>query len=203
MDASTHILDYTNFFLLTDQFINSAIRIKPKNSWVNDFNIIKVSRAEYTPQEPIIFQQFMGNRLTDFLWSGDAFNVCISDKVLKLLSSRRFSGWSTISTEVYEKKGNLIPGYTCLAIKSDVGSIEYKRGQVIHKTPVSPGDKPYDVYKGFFFKESNWDGSDIFRADNFKIITKPVRDVLINGSVTNIKLIPLSEIELKVNIFEN
>ncbi len=63
-----------------------------------------------------------------------------------------------------------------------------------------PGGEPFDVYKGLYFYEEDWDGSDIFWVSSFggTIVTEKVKKIFKQAKVTNVKLSPLPEIELQV-----
>jgi hypothetical protein len=62
------------------------------------------------------------------------------------------------------------------------------------------GGEPYQVYKGLFFYEEDWDGSDIFRVSNFggTVVTGKVDKIFKQAKVTNVKLTPLPEVERDV-----
>jgi hypothetical protein len=203
MNKLANTVDYTKLFWLHDPFTRGIIRLEVQNEWVDIPKAWAIFRGEYIPYEPIIFRQFMGKRIADFLWSGLIAPFCVSKKVIDVLSSHNFVGWSTYTAEVYDKKGNQLLGYSGFVIKSHTGSQDLTRSQRITKPPIVPKGKSFDVYKGMYFDESKWDGSDIFLVDNgFIGVTKEVRDALIAEKINNIGLVPLSEFEIDVSTIE-
>lgn len=64
---------------------------------------------------PVIFQQkksYGGKKFTDFLNTGYGSNLRpISDKVLEILIDNNITGWKTYPIQVFDKKGNEVPGY--------------------------------------------------------------------------------------------
>lgn len=204
MEKCPHAVDYTKLFWLHDPFNRGIIRLDVQNEWVDIPRAWAMFKGEYFPREPVKFYQFMGSRTADFLWSGMIPLVCISEKVYDLLSSHKFVGWTTYPAIIYDKKGNQLPGYSGLTIKSDAGIQDLTRSPVITKPPITPKGKAYQVYKGMYFDEGKWDGSDVFLIQNgYIVITKAVRDVLVAEKVTNLRLVSLAEYEVDVNVISN
>lgn len=126
-------------------------------------------------------------------------NVLYFPKGLDLLRENKFTGWSTYPVEVYGRKGEYLPDYYGFAITSDAGKIDKSRSPIITKPPYVPGGKPPRVYKGVFFDERKWDGSDFFRLfASFIIVTRSVRDAFKRAKISNVRFTPLSEMELHV-----
>ncbi len=61
-----------------------------------------------------------------------------------------------------------------------------------------------DFYRGFFFCESEWDGSDIFKLKDtsYIIVMQGVGDVLKRAKITNMRLTPLLEVEIDAVVFD-
>ena len=54
------------------------------------------------------------------------------------------------------------------------------------------------MYKGFYFDESQWDGSDIFLVGGHKVVTLPVQKAFKRAKVSNVRFTPLMEVEIDV-----
>ena len=66
-----------------------------------------------------------------------------------------------------------------------------------------PNGKPYKVYKGYFFDESKYDGSDFFLVRNSFIISDKVKEILTKNKIKNTQLTPILEVEIDQWIIDN
>jgi len=142
----------------------------------------------------------MGGSPDDFLWAGLTPLVCISQRVVDLLEENQFTGWSTYPVEVYDRHGEKLPGYHGLAITGSAGREDLSRSQIITKPARTPTSKPYDVYRGLYFDESKWDGSDIFciLGTSTKVVTQSVQAAFVRAKVNNVRFERLTEVETSV-----
>ncbi len=148
-------------------------------------------------------QSLYGGTVTDILWSGSVLRLCISQRVIELLEENHFTGWSTYPVEVYGRKGEPLPGYHGFAIKSYAGMQDISRSQIVTKPPFHPLGTPWTAYRGFFFDESKWDGSDIFRVSGlFIVVTQRVKEAFKKARITNVMFEPLPEIEIDTQNYE-
>jgi hypothetical protein len=118
-------------------------------------------RGELEVTAPIELRWFMGRRVSrDFIWTAIVAPKIVSDRVLSVLTSNRFTGWSTYPVAVIGPKGERITGYHGLAVHGRCGRLQDERSvEVVKPGPV--GDL-ITVRRGRYFDESAWDGSDIF-----------------------------------------
>lgn len=153
-------------------------------------------------ERPVRLCGYMGGRPMDFLWTGFTPLVCISKRVVALLEEHQFTGWSTYPVEVYDRKGQYLPDYFGFAITGKAGERDRSRSEIITRPPPAPAGKPYQVYKGLFFNEQEWDGSDFFVLANsyWKIVSQPVWQVFKRNKVNNVRLIRLTEVEIPLSI---
>lgn len=193
MSVSQNIF-YTELFLLEDPFAKKILRLTALQDWAVE-KAWPLFKGEWLPPEPVIFKPFRGTSPADFLWSGPL--VCISQKVMDLLSANWCTGWSIFPAVVHDGTGGILPGYSGLVVKSSVGKRDVTRSPVLTLPPIVHGGRPPIVYKGMYFDESRWDGSDIFRIEaGHIVITKPLREIFKKNKITNIMLTPLSEVEI-------
>jgi len=93
------------------------------------------------------------------------------------------------------KNGSPVPGYQGLIVTGRCGDIDKSRSVPFEK-PMGKGTAS-TYYKGLFFEEATWDGSDIFRpaGTGFVFVTQKVKDVLSKMGATNFRFESLAEFE--------
>ncbi|MEQ1531004.1 MAG: hypothetical protein ABL925_16940, partial [Methylococcales bacterium] len=87
------------------------------------------------------------------------FDLLISEKVVKLLTEHKITGWRTYPVNLYDRAGAYVPGYQGLSVFGRCGGPDpAKTVRGLREFPT--GMKP--VYRGFYFDPDSWDGSDLF-----------------------------------------
>lgn len=194
-------LDYNKMYRLNDPIASKPLRLSYEgySDWLTKEQAIELFRGRLALDAALKLGAYMGGKATDFLWSGLVPLVCISNRVFELLRMNNITGWTTYPVEVYGRRGEPLPGYHGFAVTGSECRRDRSRSQVITKQAV-PGGKPFEVYKGLYFKEEDWDGSDIFRVSSYggTIVTEKVYKILKRAKVTNVKLTFLPEVELQV-----
>ncbi len=198
-------LSFDKMYKLKDPLGNRALRL----TWYDDCNWLTkkmaafLFRGELTePPQPIHLHSYMGGQPMDFLWSGMIPVVCISERVVELLTTHKLSGWSTYPVEVYNREGERLLNYFGFSVTGRVGKQVSSRSKVV-EVPVYPGSqKLRKVYKGLYFDETSWDGSDFCtEAGTYRIIvTHAVHTVFKQNKVNNVRLIRLSDVETDVSL---
>ncbi len=146
----------------------------------------EVTRAELTPRDPVELRWMQGRRVPrDFIWTTLAVPVIVSERVVAILSQRRFLGWSVYPIAVRGPKDEDIQGYHGLAVRGRCGRLQPERSEEVQT--VGPVGNRVRVYRGLYFDESAWDGSDLFmpsdQLSGQMFVTEPVRDVLLENKV--------------------
>jgi hypothetical protein len=199
--SSSTTLDFSMFYQLSDPLANRPLRITVRgySDWVSSEYAWKLFRGEATQEQPIKLGGYMGRQVTEFLWSDLVHIFCVSSSIMESFRSKEITGWSTYSVEVYGRKGELIPGYHGFSVTGGECRRDRSRSQIFNRQAV-PGGKPGGVYKGFYFYEEDWDGSDIFRVSSFggTVVTEKVFKILDKVKSKNVMLIPLPEVEIDV-----
>jgi hypothetical protein len=199
--STSKIINFNQFYELDDPLANRPLRITVRgySDWVTSDFTWTLFRGQDLPMQPIKLGGYMGGQVTDFLWSDLIYMVCISARTVEILEEHKVTGWATYPVEVYGKNGEAILGYYGFSVTGGECRRDRSRSQIITKQAVV-GGKPYEVYKGLYFYEEDWDGSDIFIVQKFGgiVITENVFKIFKKARITNVKLTPLQEVERDV-----
>ena len=120
-------------------------------------------RGRVKPEVRLVMRHNVGGPLRDFIITGYAVPVVVSDKVVAVLSGLGCSGWDTFPVEVYDKTGELVDGFHGFAVRGACGAIDWSRSEPV---PITRPTGDYPSLKGMLFDEASWDGSDVFCPDN-------------------------------------
>lgn len=88
----------------------------------------------------------------DVIHSGVAITL-ISDRVVDILTSHGFTGWTTYPVDLRGKHGESIPGCQGLAVRGRCGALDDSRSTKYDQT--FPGGV-FPCWRGYFFPESSW-----------------------------------------------
>ncbi len=155
-----------------------------------------IIKGELDRNEKYVFEYDSGSKVYDTLYTGWILTA-VSKKITDILEANNFIGWKKYEADFYDKKGNLIEGYSLLGVTGRAGKLDRSLSEKIYKESEWPFIKRRNFYKGLYFEEGTWDGSDIFMMeDNYSIlITEKVYKALKKAKLTNVQMIPISEYE--------
>jgi hypothetical protein len=192
-------IDCSAMFSLSDPLADRPLRFAPVEDWIDKAAAIALFYGQLQPLRPVILHTSMGGIPYDFVWSVLMPMVCVSRRVVDLFQSAGIIGWGLYPVKLYGRQGQLVRDYYGFSVISYAGE-DIRRSQIVIK---DWGGKPVRFYKGVYFHESEWDGSDIFRIQHARIaVTLKVRNILKNNKVTNIKLEPLADVERHFAVIE-
>jgi hypothetical protein len=190
----------SNFFEFSDPIQTNPLRLTVTgySDWITgEYEVSLFRRLEF-PERPIVLGRLMGGKETDIMWSDSIHIIAISENIQSLLLANQITGWKTYPITVFNREGIELKGYSGLSIIGKECRRDRSRSQIITKQAV-PNGEPFDVYKGLYFDESDWDGSDIFLVQHNRIVvTERVRKIFIKNKIRNVSLVPLSEVEIDV-----
>ena len=199
--SSSTTLDYAKFYQLDDPLATRPLRLSilKLSNWVTGDYAWELFRGRVSLDRPLKLSIHSGGQVTHFLWSAFPPIGCISTYVVELFQANRVTGWSTYPVEVYGRKGELIPGYHGFSVIGGECRRDRSRSQIFIRQAVPEGE-PYGVYKGLYFYEEDWDGSDIFIVSGFggTVVTEKVFKILDKVKSKNVMLTPLPEVEIDV-----
>lgn len=148
-------------------------------------------RGEYEYYRyPIVFRQYDGKYLRDFLDCGCPPVYLVSQRVVDLLKENEITGWDNYPITLYDKKGNIVEGYYGFSVLGRGGKFtriwNYGWDKEIQKSFLASRGI-YDI--------SQWDGSDIFLVHNngWIIITERVMKLMKSIKVTAVEYLKLSD----------
>ncbi len=130
---------------------------------------------------PIVFHQDEGKRLRDVLDMRSVGFFVISDRMKLVLEENSLTGWKTYPIQIYDKKKNLISGYSGFTVTGKGGRVYYSLNEA------------WDPVLGW--NPAGWDGSDFFYLENTRhiLITEKVMKVLRKHKIDAIDMDPLED----------
>ena len=191
MTSISNSLDYSKLYNVSESNATRPYRLDIRE---DSENLSRTERNElihgrFLLSKPLQFDAYRGGQAADFLWSTSLVLVGISSRVIDLLKSNKISGWSTYPVEIFDRKGGLLPGYYGFAVTGPICTLDRSRSEIVDKPAPVPTGRGYQVYRGLYFDESQWDGSDMFWVSNgATIVTEKVYQLFKKHKVTNILL---------------
>jgi hypothetical protein len=173
------------------------------DAWLSPEKVMLLIRGELKLKEPLKLRYKMGGQAADLMRSALVSIFVVSDRLVELIKSSGFTGWGAYPVEVRDKDGKILPGYQGFSIKGRAGGRDLKRAEVIKKPPKAPGGIPYEVYKGYFFKDDQWDGNDFCLVGyaGMKIATERVVQAFKKAKIHNVEFTPFIELEEGVSFY--
>jgi len=99
----------------------------------------------------------------DFIWTQDPLIVIVSDRVKQALESNGLTGWRTYPVQLRDESERTMLGFSGLTITGRCGSLDWSRSLPVLRTYRSG---TFANYRGIFFREDSWDGSDLFMPED-------------------------------------
>lgn len=193
------------YFQLSDPLANRPLRLSVRgySDWLTRKEALKIFTGDLRPNTPLVLRAYQGGQVTDFLWSDLVRIFCISTRVIDIFTTESLTGWSTYPVELFGRKGDVLEGFHGFSITGKECSRNYLLGEIVLKPVYPKSEKLRKVRKGLYFNENEWDKSDFFTIRNQGIvITERVKTLLLKNRVSNVKLTPLSEVEIDVFLDE-
>jgi hypothetical protein len=184
-------VDYTKLWKLSDALSRDALIVKPETILTNEQNT-KLISGEWKPRNPVIYKYHMGRSPGDLIGTTFSGRYLLSIRVLAVLRSREFTGFSEYPVHLTGKTGREIDGYAGFAVVGRSGPPENAR-----RTPMQdvPGNTFVRV-RGLFFEKGTWDGSDFFLVETTRhiCVTQPVYEAIGALKPKNIKFSRLDQV---------
>jgi hypothetical protein len=201
--GSSNPIDYSLFYQFSDPLATQPLRlsIQGYSDWITSQQSFDLFTGDLIPSKPIKLGGYQGKRITDILWSSMTPIVCVSSHIVELLVTHNISGWSTYPVELFDLNGSRLPEYHGFVITGPECRRDKTRSEVITKPAPTPTGKPFQVYKGVFFEEEDWDGSDFFFVrKGIRVASHNVKRIFAQAKIINIRMVPLTEVERRVSL---
>jgi hypothetical protein len=121
----------------------------------------------------------------------------VSERIIAALRASKASGWATYPVRLEDENGVEVTGYHGLIVTGRCGAIDNARSVQVEKVVTGNPKGHAPVWRGLYFAEESWDGSDIFRpaATGYIFATQKVRVALDGAKVTNLSFAALADFE--------
>lgn len=188
--------DYAQFYSLSDPFGTQALRLArhASSKWLDGKMAVKLANGgtvQYNRELKLCSRS--GRRPLPFLWTEFPPIVCISNRVTDLFQKNRITGWSTYPVTITDRDEQPLLDYFGFAVNGRAGNFKRELSTV---TKIEhPWGSVVDVYMGFFFNPTDWDGSDIFRLSGKIVVTQKVQQLLRKERISNVEFTSLIDIE--------
>lgn len=202
------VIDCQVICQLTDPLASRPVRLSVSEncSWITIEQAWALFRGQYILGKPLTLYAYRGGQATDFLWSAMVALFCVSGRVLELLDKNGVTGWATYPVEVFGRKGESLPDYYGFSITGGECKRDRSRSKIITKPAPTPTGMSFQVYKGLYFDETEWDGRDFFLIQkNIIAVTERVHSLFKKNAISNVRLIQLNAVEIDVYLdrFDN
>lgn len=153
-------------------------------------------RGEWRPRRALPATRGMGFRHPGpAVWTRWVAPLLLADKIVEHLRGEGLTGWDTYPVKLEGKDGAPMPRYRGLVVTGRCGPVDDTRARKVRKR--LPGGR-FPVWKGMYFEEATWDGSDFFMPagnNGRTFTTMAVVEAFRRANVKNVKFTPLPEVE--------
>jgi len=158
------------------------------------------ARADFTAQSnpPLVerLEVVGGRNNPDFLGGGHSPLTLVSERFVAAADACHLSGWASYSIELIGKLPPTPKRYSGLRIHGRCGPIDDGRSaRVLAQTP--PSGAMMISYRGLYFDESAWDGTDLFvptLKHTFLFCTEKAAKCFRQAHLTGMVLTPIEEV---------
>jgi len=160
-------------------------------------NTVDVLHRNIIPPGPVMLTKNYGSKLMDLVNAANGL-VLLSNRIFRIFEENNVTGWERIPAEIHPGNGVINHDYSLLTITGKCVTIDFSKSETVIKQPITPTGKAISIRRGIYFDMNDWDGSDIFGAENtlFTFITDKVRRLLIDNKATNILIEKTTDFEL-------
>lgn len=183
------------FYLLDHGNSHAEMIFIPRETSMDHFSFLK---GELSLPAPLYFKQHLGAVLYDHVVGGDPALHIYHRRFFEALQLAGITGFVAIPAILQSR--TTTKDYACLVVTGRAGEEDVRTGKIIDLGPIAPGAPSKIVKQGIYFDEAGWDGSDIFLLKDKKhvIVTERVRDIVLALALSNVKVVPLEEVEVSI-----
>jgi hypothetical protein len=196
------MIDFSRFFYLTDPLATRPLRVVPVDGYSSGSDWRALATGKTVPSQTLQLRGYSGAAPADFIWTGAVPLLCVSERVTAILREHDVKGWGTYDVAIADRKKQPVPGYCGFSVISFAGNLDFSSSQIVTMPSVISIGKAMEYYIGFAFDPTQWDGSDIFRVGGFMIATDKVKNIFKRNHITNVRLIPILDVQLVAPLVE-
>jgi hypothetical protein len=153
-------------------------------------------KATWVPGQPLRCRHFLGSHeLTDALFTGFASLLLISQSLQDAMATAGLTGWRTFPVDLYDGETHIEGKYAGLSFVGRCGPILPPTGPALTDFPQLPS---FPRYRGLYFEESSWDGSDFWCSTDdtaYRFVTNRARSLFEEVCPGCLRFTPLAEVE--------
>jgi hypothetical protein len=140
------------------------------------------------------FRRDKGSMWNDVLFS-TGYSILISEALAGKFRSENINGWDIAPVEVFDKTGEPVEGYHRLVVTGRCGELDEDRCKEIALPPFKPGLPERVEWRGIYFIDDYWDGSDVFGSpESARIcVTEKAKKCIESCKTQNVEFEPLNE----------
>ena len=146
---------------------------------------------------PIRFEVVGGTNYSDLIETKNSGLFLISERMVRVLSEERLTGWSNFPINLVDPTRRPIAGFAGLSIVGRSGPIDLSKSEIVYKT-MFPGAPMARYFKGKYINSDQWDGTDFFLPEGYygACLSERAATALISNNLSNIEIRKLAEIEV-------
>lgn len=185
----------SEFYALGTPNKRTAFHVAPCDPTLDE---LRLFLGEQAPAKPVEFRQVecaSGSTVGDLISTSAIPLVLLSQRAMSVFGE--FSGCSSFPADVKDLRGNTVRGYRGLVVKGRCGPIDDALSEARDCPPPVPGGRRTRGWFGLYFKQMDWDRSDIFVPETsaLTVVVERVKLACVAAKLTNIEFRPLSELE--------
>jgi hypothetical protein len=188
-------MNAASYYRWNEAFTRGAVRVTQPEDIVQEHDI-DLALGKWAPPRRIAFEQYEGTKLLDLVGTQWAPLRLISARVRRAFAAAGVSGWRTVEVDLRTPEGEAIRGYALLIITGRCGRIDNTRSVQV-KREIVGNPRGALVWRGMYFDERTWDGSDVFAPEGtaFAFATDKAKQTLDEIRATNIEIVALQDVE--------
>jgi hypothetical protein len=185
--------DFDQLFLLEAGFSRGAMHVAPLRDIPDPFGVF---RGECPCPPGLRFQRVKGSRPVDLVGTTLPPLTLLSGRTFEALSTSGMTGWEAHPVPVELSAGGDALDYSLLIVRGRSGPVD---NSLSHRAvlPAPVGGRTMSGWKGLFFNDSSWDGTDLFtpRDSGYLCVTQRVKKLFEAKGFTNMRFDSLAAVE--------
>ena len=184
--------DFDELFMLEAAFSRGALHVAPSRDIPDPFGVL---RGAHPYPSGLRFHRVKGSKHVDLVDTTLPPLRLLSARVVGALSTNGMTGWEA-DPVIVERSGQEFSDYSLLIVRGRSGPVDDSlSGRTV--LPPPDGGRAMPGWKGLFFNDSSWDGTDVFTPmdSGFVCVTRRVKELFEGMLFTNLRFVSLVDVE--------